>query len=358
MGGSPDPDPDAPDYYGLVGLARDASQGEVDGALTRAKGYYHPDQSSLDEATANRCFDRVRDAEAVLCDPDRRAAYDTFLDRFGPADGHAEFQQWTDDGELVDPADWNPDGATGTAERPGGHTETTGREQHAGGGERDTARTTAERAGSRRTGRSRRRGTAGRTQRRGAGSETRRRESAGETRQRESAARTASSRTTGQRSQMEARAIEYGIWAESARARVASVRDRLAASRLGVFRPLTTVVDDALNAAIVPGVYARQRIPWLAQLGLVSALLVTAHGLVQLSDPVMGIAGLSVLLLSTLPLYAGGLLLWLLAAVLTYLVDGFAPPFYVSVAVLVLVACYGVLTALKANHVLAASGTD
>jgi hypothetical protein len=72
----------------------------------------------------------------------------------------------------------------------------------------------------------------------------------------------------------------------------------------------------------------------------------------------MGIAGLSVLLLSTLPLYAGGLLLWLLAAVLTYLVDGFAPPFYVSVAVLVLVACYGVLTALKANHVLAASGTD
>lgn len=62
------------DYYGLLGVARDAGADDIKTAYRRLARRYHPDVSKEPDAAAR--MSEVNEAYAVLSDPERRAAYD------------------------------------------------------------------------------------------------------------------------------------------------------------------------------------------------------------------------------------------------------------------------------------------
>lgn len=62
------------DYYGVMGLARDATQDEIKRAYRKLARKYHPDVSK--EADAEQRFKELGEAYEVLKDPEKRAAYD------------------------------------------------------------------------------------------------------------------------------------------------------------------------------------------------------------------------------------------------------------------------------------------
>ena len=62
------------DYYGIMGVARDATQEEIKRAYRKLARKYHPDVSK--EADAEARFKEVGEAYEVLKDPEKRAAYD------------------------------------------------------------------------------------------------------------------------------------------------------------------------------------------------------------------------------------------------------------------------------------------
>jgi curved DNA-binding protein len=62
------------DYYKIMGIKRDATQDEVKRAYRRLARKYHPDVSK--EPEAERKFKEVNEANEVLADPQKRAAYD------------------------------------------------------------------------------------------------------------------------------------------------------------------------------------------------------------------------------------------------------------------------------------------
>ena len=65
---------DFKDYYNIMGLERDASQDEVKRAYRKLARKYHPDVSK--EVDAEARFKELGEANAVLKDPEKRAAYD------------------------------------------------------------------------------------------------------------------------------------------------------------------------------------------------------------------------------------------------------------------------------------------
>ena len=65
---------DFKDYYNIMGLERDASQDEIKRAYRKLARKYHPDVSK--EADAEARFKELGEANAVLKDPEKRAAYD------------------------------------------------------------------------------------------------------------------------------------------------------------------------------------------------------------------------------------------------------------------------------------------
>lgn len=65
---------DYKDYYKIMGVARDATSGEIKRAYKKLARKYHPDVSK--EAEAETRFKEVGEAYSVLKDPDKRAAYD------------------------------------------------------------------------------------------------------------------------------------------------------------------------------------------------------------------------------------------------------------------------------------------
>jgi curved DNA-binding protein CbpA len=326
-----EPDPDAPDFYGFVGVAPDASQDAIESALTRAKGVYHPDQSSLDDRTASRCFDRVRDAEAVLTDPDSRSAYDTFIERFGPEQGHEAFEHWQNSNSRVDPADWDPE--TGTDGRTGGGSRTAAASDGTTGTGR--GRTTAAdtddrtREARRRAGRSgRRRGARGRRER-----------TAGERAGTRGRAETQGG--DGQAGSGHASTPEAGRrWRDSIQRRLAAAYNRIADTRLAVFLPLAALVDRGLDVAVAPGVYVRQSVSIPAQFGLVATLTLGAYIAVAFTGLVGAVLVSLLWLLASVTLYIAGGSLWLFAVAATFFVDGTGPPFYTAVVVLVTVVVY------------------
>jgi DnaJ-class molecular chaperone len=63
------------DYYGMLGVAPEASPEEIRAAYRRLALRYHPDRNPGDSRAEDR-FKEVAEAYGVLCDPDKRGRYD------------------------------------------------------------------------------------------------------------------------------------------------------------------------------------------------------------------------------------------------------------------------------------------
>lgn len=64
------------DYYEVLGVDRDATDEEIKSAFRRLAFKFHPDHNHDD--LAGEKFKEVNEAYQVLCDPDKRAAYDRY----------------------------------------------------------------------------------------------------------------------------------------------------------------------------------------------------------------------------------------------------------------------------------------
>ena len=100
------------DYYETMGVARDATQDEIKRAYRKLARKYHPDVSK--EPDAEEHFKEVGEANEVLKDPEKRAAYD----QLGA--------QWKSGQEFRPPPDWD----AGFEFRGGGYTEGAGAADH------------------------------------------------------------------------------------------------------------------------------------------------------------------------------------------------------------------------------------
>lgn len=64
------------DYYEILGVPRSASNDDLKAAFRKLARQYHPDVNK--ESDAEERFKELNEAYAVLCDSDKRAAYDRF----------------------------------------------------------------------------------------------------------------------------------------------------------------------------------------------------------------------------------------------------------------------------------------
>src|SRR6204780_2255369 len=65
------------DYYEVLGVSRDASDQDLKSAYRKQALRYHPDRNPGDHAAEEK-FKIASEAYQVLCDPDKRAAYDRY----------------------------------------------------------------------------------------------------------------------------------------------------------------------------------------------------------------------------------------------------------------------------------------
>ena len=72
------------DYYKTLGIDQNASQDDIKRAYRKMAMKYHPDRNA-DNPEAEKRFKEVNEANDVLFDEEKRAAYDRF--------GHAAFEQ-------------------------------------------------------------------------------------------------------------------------------------------------------------------------------------------------------------------------------------------------------------------------
>ena len=86
---------DYKDYYSIMGVARDASQDDIKRAYRKLARKYHPDVSK--EPGAEEKFKTLQEANEVLKDPEKRAAYDQLGAR------------WKQGQDFRPPPDWGKD---------------------------------------------------------------------------------------------------------------------------------------------------------------------------------------------------------------------------------------------------------
>ena len=73
------------DYYDILGIPRDADEKEIRRAYRRQARQHHPDVNPGDDDATER-FKAVNAAHEVLSDPDKRAKYDRYGDRWEHAE--------------------------------------------------------------------------------------------------------------------------------------------------------------------------------------------------------------------------------------------------------------------------------
>lgn len=84
----------AEDFYGILGVSRDASQAELDKAYRKLVIKNHPDHNP-DDKTAKDRFTKIQNAYDTLSDPEKRKMYDRFgsdYEKFAHAGGANPFQ--------------------------------------------------------------------------------------------------------------------------------------------------------------------------------------------------------------------------------------------------------------------------
>jgi len=68
----------AKDYYGILGVSKNAPDGEIKKAYRKLAMQYHPDRNPAKERWANEKFKQINEAYGVLGDPQKRKQYDQF----------------------------------------------------------------------------------------------------------------------------------------------------------------------------------------------------------------------------------------------------------------------------------------
>ncbi len=77
------------DYYGILGLNKDASADDVKKAYRKLARKYHPDLNPNNE-DAHRKFQEINEANEVLSDPEKRKKYDEYGENWKHADQFEE----------------------------------------------------------------------------------------------------------------------------------------------------------------------------------------------------------------------------------------------------------------------------
>jgi DnaJ-class molecular chaperone len=68
----------AKDYYGILGIPKNASDEDIKKAYRKLAMRYHPDRNPGNEKWANEKFKEINEAYGVLGDPQKRTQYDRF----------------------------------------------------------------------------------------------------------------------------------------------------------------------------------------------------------------------------------------------------------------------------------------
>lgn len=100
------PNPNADNYYLLIGASSDADQDTIEAAIREAKKHYHPDTTPLKPVVARECFKRLDDVQKTLAEPDERERYNTFVEEFGYTRGHELYTVWESAGRPTGKEDW------------------------------------------------------------------------------------------------------------------------------------------------------------------------------------------------------------------------------------------------------------